>query len=44
MLEGSDSDNFTKVIMEALTISGGLPTDWIAQKFTCFGADDVNVF
>jgi len=27
MLENSGSDNLTKVIMEALTIGGGLPGD-----------------
>ncbi len=44
VLESLGSDNLTKVIMEALTIGGRLPRNWIAQKLTCFGADDVNVF
>jgi len=44
VLEGLGSDNLTKVIMEALTIGGGLPRDQIAQKPICFGAYDVNVF
>jgi hypothetical protein len=44
MLEGSGSDNLTKVIMEVLTIGGGLPRYHIAQKFIFFGVDGVNVF
>ncbi len=44
MLEGSSSDNLTKVIMEALTIGGGLLKYQIAQKLICFGVDGVNVF
>ncbi len=44
MLEGSSSDNLTKVIMEALTIGGGLQKYQIAQKLICFGVDGVNVF
>jgi len=44
MLEGLDSDNLTKVIMEVLTISGGLLRYQIAQKPICFGADGVNFF
>jgi len=44
MFEGSSSDNLTKVIMDVLTISEGLPRDQIAQKFICFGVDGVNVF
>jgi hypothetical protein len=44
MLEGLGRDNLTKVIMEALTIGGGLPRDQIVQKFICFGANGVNVF
>jgi hypothetical protein len=38
------SDNLTKVIMEALTIAGGLPRDWIAQKIIYFKAYGVKVF
>ncbi len=44
MLEGSSNDNFTKVIMETLTIGGGLPKNHNAQKLICFGANGVNVF
>jgi hypothetical protein len=44
VLESLSSDNLTKVIMEALTIGGGLPKYQIAQKLICFGVDGVNVF
>ncbi len=44
VLEGSNSDNLTKVIMQALTIGGELPRDQIAQKLIYFGANGVNVF
>jgi hypothetical protein len=44
MLKGSGSDNLTKVIVEALTIGGGLPRNLIAQKFIFFGANGINVF
>jgi hypothetical protein len=44
MLEGFYSAYLTKVIMEALTIGGGLLRYHIAQKPICFGADGVNVF
>ncbi len=44
MLEGSGSDNLTKVIMEALTVGGGLPRNQIVQKLICFGAYGVNDF
>jgi hypothetical protein len=43
VLEGSSNDNLTKVIMEALTIGGELPTNQIAQKLIYFGANGVNV-
>ncbi len=43
MLKGLDSDNLTKVIMEALTIGGGLLRYQITQKPICFGANGVNV-
>jgi hypothetical protein len=32
VVKGLGNDNLTKVIMEALTINGGLPKDQIAQK------------
>jgi len=44
MLEGLDSDNLTKVIMEMLTIGGGLLKYQVSQMPICFGADGVNVF
>ncbi len=44
VLEGSSSNNFTKVIMEALTTRGGMPRDYIASKLMSFGVDNVNVF
>jgi len=44
VFEGLGSDNLTEVIMEALTIGGGLPRNQIAQKLICFGAYGVNVF
>jgi len=44
VFEGSSNGKLTKVIMEVLTIGGGLPRNQIAQKFICFGADGVNVF
>jgi len=44
IIEGSGSDNLTKVIMEALMIGGGVATDQIVQKLICFGANGVNVF
>jgi hypothetical protein len=44
VLKGLGSDNLTKVIMEALTIGGGLLGNQIAQKLICFGAYGVNVF
>ncbi len=44
VLEGSSSENLTKVIMEMLTIGGGFIKNQITQKFICFGANGVNVF
>ncbi len=44
VIEGSKSDNLTKVIMEALMIGDGVVRDHIAQKLICFGANGVNVF
>ncbi len=44
MLEGLGSDNLTKVIMQVLTIGGGLLKYQITQKPICFGAYGVNVF
>jgi imidazole glycerol phosphate synthase subunit HisF len=44
VLEGSSNDNLTKVIMETLTIGGGLLRNHNAQKLICFGANGVNVF
>jgi hypothetical protein len=43
-LEGSRSNNLTKVIMEVVMIGGGLPQDQIAKKLICFGVDGANVF
>jgi hypothetical protein len=37
MIERLRNDNLTKVIMEMLTIGGGLSKDQIAQKLICFG-------
>ncbi len=34
----------TKVIMQALMISGGVPRNQIAQKLICIEANGVNVF
>jgi len=44
VLEGSGSNNLTKVIMEALTIGKGMPRDQVASKLMNFGTNDVNVF
>jgi hypothetical protein len=44
IIEGSRSDNLTKVIMEALMIGGGVPRDQIAQKLICFRIGGLNVF
>ncbi len=44
MFEGSHNDNLAKVIMEVLTIGGGLPKNQIAQKLIYFEANGVNVF
>ncbi len=44
VLDGSSSDNLTKVIMETLTIGGGLPKYHITRKLIYFGANGVNVF
>jgi len=44
MLEGSRSNNLTKVIMEMVMIGGGLPQAKIAKKFIYFGVDGANVF
>ncbi len=44
VVTGSMSDNLTKVSMEAIMISGGLPQNSIAQKLICFGVDGVHVF
>lgn len=44
VVEGLGNDNLTKVIMEVLTIDGGLPKDQIAQKLICFRANGVDVF
>jgi hypothetical protein len=37
VVEGSRSDNLTKVIMKALMIGGGVLKDQIAQKLICLG-------
>jgi hypothetical protein len=44
MIERLSNDNLTKVIMEMLTIGGGLSRNQIVQKLICFGANGVNVF
>jgi len=44
VLEGSGSNNLTKVIMEALTIGKGMPRDQVASKLMNFGTNDVNMF
>ncbi len=44
VFEGSSSNNLTKVIMEALTIRGGMFRDQVASKLMSFGGDNVNVF
>jgi len=44
VLEGSNSDNSTKMIMDALTIGEGMPRDQVTSKLMNFGTDDVNVF
>jgi hypothetical protein len=44
VLEGSSSDNLTKVIMEALSIGGGMPKDQVISKLMNFGTDNINVF
>ncbi len=44
VLEGSGIDNLTKVIMEALTIRGGMLRNHVTTKLICFGRDNVNVF
>jgi len=44
VLEAFGSDNFTKVIMEALTIGGGMPKDQIVNKLMSFRTNDINVF
>ncbi len=44
ILEGSRIDKLTKVIMEALSIGGGMPRNHVATKLICFGGDNVNVF
>jgi hypothetical protein len=43
-LEGFGSNNLTKVIMEALTIRGGMFRDQVASKLMSFGGNNVNVF
>jgi hypothetical protein len=44
VLEGSRSDNLTKVMIEALTIGGDMPRNHVATKLIGFGANGVNVF
>jgi hypothetical protein len=44
VVEGSKSDNLTKVIKKALMIGGGVVRDKIAKKLICFGVNGVNVF
>jgi hypothetical protein len=44
VLEGSSFDNLTKVIMEALTIWGGMPKYQVVSKLMNFGANNINVF
>jgi hypothetical protein len=44
VLEGSSSNNLTKMIMEALTIKGGMLRHQVVSKLMSFGVDDVNVF
>ncbi len=44
VLEGSRSDNLTKMMTEALTIGGDMPTNHVATKLVGFGANNVNVF
>jgi hypothetical protein len=43
VLEGFGFDNLTKVIMEALTIGGGMLRDQIVSKLMNFGTNGVNV-
>jgi hypothetical protein len=44
VLEGSSSNNLTKMIMEALTIKGGMLRHQVVSKLMSFGVDNVNVF
>jgi hypothetical protein len=44
VLEGSSSNNLTKVIMEALTIGEGMPRDQVASNLMNFGTNDFNMF
>ncbi len=44
VLEGSRSDNLTKLMMEALTIGGGMLGNHVATKLISFGANGVHVF
>ncbi len=44
VVEGSRSNNLTKVIMEEMMIGGRLARDHIVDKIISFGADGVNVF
>jgi hypothetical protein len=44
VLKGTRIDNLTKVIMEALTIGGGMPRNHVSTKLVSFGGNNVNVF
>jgi len=44
VIERLRNDNLTKVVMETLTIGGGLLKGQITQKLVCFRADGVNIF
>jgi hypothetical protein len=44
VLEGFSYDNLTKVIMEALTVGGGMLKDQVVSMLMNFGTNNINVF
>jgi hypothetical protein len=44
VINGSGSNNLTKVIMATLLKGGGLTKEDLSKKLLCFGTDGVNVF
>jgi hypothetical protein len=44
IVNGSNSNNLIKVIMNSMMKGGGLSREKLSKKLLCFGADGINVF